>query len=401
MPPAAPTPARAGDEGILTCTAVLGGMPARPQALAALLVDLAIRGHLVITAETPTRFRVQPKQCPQRLAPEEILVKELISAASPAPGTAPTVTQLRDSRAFVSGLRSVMGTVTQRHLTSHGRERGYYHVDPGRESAGSGALVRMAAGAGGLAILVVGWPAPAAVVGGGIALLGAAFAPGTGPLTSRGRALLSGLDEIDQRLLDLVPTAAGGAMEASPYEAALPVGILLGQSLDGWIRVADIAYPRGCPWLVWAPPAPPSAEGEAPEAPGVPGPDAPDAADPAPAGMVVDREWATALAESRAGRGPGDGVPGAAPSGAAGDGAGGVDTRAAAEARAAIARRSAENQRRRQDGAPHLTEQPVRAAAPAPAPAAPAPAGPAPAPADLVRAFCAQVTEIGTKLRAE
>jgi len=316
------------DRGVLASAAGLGDPRTNPRVLGAVLVDLAVRGHLTITATAVDTFLVRPAARlggagpsggpatgtgtgtgtgtaagtggrgarptrPAELRPDEIIVRNLVASAAPGSPDGASLLELRRDPVFARAWYHLLAQLA----TSGAPGRGGRRPSSGADDAGADAHdltfgLRVAVGVASIAAGAVGWQNPVFVIGGLLGLAATVLVPDARPQVVRGRSVGADLEEVDRSVLSI---AAGGAhrIDHAAYERALPYGVLVGRNLDLWAVLADSAYPDGCAWFTLGPglaragrtpPPPDGAEPAAGTAASPAGAAAPaDAATPAPA----------------------------------------------------------------------------------------------------------------------
>ena len=106
-------------------------------------------------------------------------------------------------------------------------------------------------GVAAIAAGALAWPNVVVVLGALLALLVVILLPDARPQVVRGKSLAADLADIDRGVLTLAASGGTARLDRTAYERGLPVGVLLGRSLDLWAVLADSAYPEpdGCPWF--------------------------------------------------------------------------------------------------------------------------------------------------------
>jgi len=328
------------DRGVLASAAGLGDPRTNPRVLGAVLVDLAVRGHLTITATAVDTFLVRPAARlggagppggsatptatgtsgtsgtsgtagadgrgtrsarptrPAELRPDETIVRNLVASAAPGSPDGASLLELRRDPVFARAWYHLLAQLA----TSGAPGRGGRRPSSGADDAGADAHdltfgLRVAVGVASIAAGAVGWQNPVFVIGGLLGLAATVLVPDARPQVVRGRSVGADLEEVDRSVLSI---AASGAqrIDHAAYERALPYGVLVGRNLDLWAVLADSAYPDGCPWFTLGPgleragrAAPPPGGAEPPAGTAAPpaGAATPaDAAAPAPAGAPPD-----------------------------------------------------------------------------------------------------------------
>jgi len=244
------------DRGILATAAGIDDPRTNPRVLGAVLVDLAVRGHLVITAESHYTYLVRPTADArlEELRPDEVVVRGLVEAAAAAAPSADGVSvfDLRRDPDFARAWHLLLGRLATTEPPARGARRPAAAADDGADGYGVAFGLRIVVGLGAIAAAGVGWPNPVAVVGGLLGLAGTVLVPDARPQVVRGRSASADLEEVDRSVLTL---AASGTsrIDRAAYERALPFGVLAGRNLDLWAVLADGTYPDGCPWFTLGP----------------------------------------------------------------------------------------------------------------------------------------------------